>query len=123
MTGRITEFVGIYDADSSLWGEVSYWVGARLGRTHCSLCEITHGLFTEKPDWRRCRDALSVPVRTYHRDDAPPDVLDAADGRFPIVLARSESHLEVALNPAQLESLEGSVERFAEALEAIVVRD
>ena len=53
--GRVNGFVGIYDADATLVGEVSYWIGARLGRTHCSLCELTHGLFTVKREWKECR--------------------------------------------------------------------
>ena len=52
VTGRIEEFIGVYDADGTIVGEVSYWIGARLGRTHCSLCELTHGLFTAKREWR-----------------------------------------------------------------------
>ena len=28
---NITELIGVYDADSTLLGEVSYWIGARLG--------------------------------------------------------------------------------------------
>ena len=36
----------------ALVGEARYWIGARLGRAHCALCDITHGLFTERDDWR-----------------------------------------------------------------------
>lgn len=71
------EFIGVYDADGTLVGEVRYWIRARLGRTHCGLCEITHGLFTERADWRQCRDQLDVEFHTYHRNDAPADVLAA----------------------------------------------
>jgi hypothetical protein len=71
----VRELIGVYDADGTVLGEARYWIGARLGRTHCALCEITHGLFTERADWRRCRDQLDVEFRTYHRNDAPEDVL------------------------------------------------
>ena len=52
MPDAVRELIGVYDADGTLLGEARYWIGARLGRTHCSLCEITHGLFTERADWR-----------------------------------------------------------------------
>ncbi len=39
---RVTTLFGVYDADATLWGEMSYWVGARLGVRHCGLCDITH---------------------------------------------------------------------------------
>lgn len=29
------EYIGVYNADASIWGEVSYWFGARLGIRHC----------------------------------------------------------------------------------------
>jgi hypothetical protein len=40
---RVVRLVGVYDADGTPRGEIAYWVGARLGRTHCALCDITHG--------------------------------------------------------------------------------
>jgi len=36
------EYIGVYNADASVWGEVSYWFGARIGVRHCSLCDVTH---------------------------------------------------------------------------------
>ena len=115
----VTEFVGVYDADSTLLGEVSYWIGARLGTRHCSLCELTHGLFTVRNEWKECRRALSVPVVTYHRNDAPADVLGAAAGRFPVVLARTAGSLEVVLGPDDLEGFGGDTELFAARLASI----
>ena len=112
----VVEFIGIYDADSTVWGEVSYWIGARLGRTHCSLCDITHGMFTEKSQWKTCRTELPVQFVTFHRNDAPDDVLAAVKQRFPIVLARTKTGIEVVMTNNELERLNGSPEQFADAL-------
>lgn len=67
----ITGLVGVYNADGTIRGELAYWVGKRLGRAHCALCDITHGSVKERPEWKRCRDGLPVPFDTYHRDDQP----------------------------------------------------
>ena len=112
----IIEFIGIYDADSTFRGEISYWIGARLGRSHCSLCEITHGLFTTKKQWAQCASDLSVPFITFHRNDAPADVLEAAQGTFPVVLARTSRSLKIVVSPKELDALEGSPERLAQLL-------
>jgi hypothetical protein len=104
--------IGVYDADGSFAGEIRYWVGARLGRTHCSLCEITHGLFREKSEWRDCLDSLNVEFSTFHRDDAPDDVLAACKHELPVVVARIGDDLLVVLGPEQLEALGGDVARF-----------
>ena len=77
-TDRLVRLVGVYDADGTPWGEVAYWVGARFGRRHCSLCEITHGTFRVRREWTACRDTLPVPFDTFHRDDQPDDVRAAA---------------------------------------------
>lgn len=120
MENPIVEFIGVYDADSTLRGEVSYWIGARLGRSHCSLCDITHGLFAQKKEWIRCRDELPVPFITYHRNDAPADVLNAAQGSFPVVLARTSGSLTIAVSPQKLDALQGSPEQLAQLLRTLI---
>ena len=114
MTSDITELIGVYDADSTLLGEISYWVGARIGTTHCSLCELTHGLFTKKSEWKQCADSLTVPFRLFHRDDAPDDVLVALAGEFPAVLQRTTEGLKVILAKDELERFDGHTSDFAE---------
>ena len=114
MTSNITELIGVYDADSTLLGEVSYWVGARFGITHCSLCELTHGLFTKKSEWKQCAESLTVPFLLFHRDDAPLDVLTALTGEFPAVLQRTTEGVSVILTKDELARFDGHTSNFAE---------
>ena len=116
MASDVVELIGVYDADSTLIGEMSYWIGARLGRTHCSLCELTHGMFTVKSEWRECSRGLAVPFRTFHRNDAPADVLSAADGSFPIVLARTAAGIVTVMDRVALERFDGDTESFVRIL-------
>jgi hypothetical protein len=113
MTSHITELIGVYDADSTVFGEVSYWIGARLGITHCSLCEITHGLFAKKSEWKDCAESLSVPFRLFHRDDAPDDVLVKIAGEFPAVLQRTSEGVAVILTKEELENFHGKTSDFS----------
>lgn len=115
-----SEFIGIYDADSTLMGEVSYWINARLGKTHCSLCELTHGVFTKKNEWKSCVSSLSVPFHTFHRNDAPEQALEVAHGRFPIVLARYVDELRVVFTPQQLHQFNGETREFDAALRRLI---
>ena len=115
--GTVVRLVGVYDAEGTLRGELSYWVGARLGRAHCSLCDITHGLLRERADWRDCKDAMAVPFVTYHRDDQPTAVRDAAEGVAPVVLAETAVGHVVLLTREQLEQCGGSVAAFSAALD------
>jgi len=115
---RIVRLVGVYDADGTLRGEVAYWVGARLGRRHCSLCEVTHGMFRKRAEWTACQAGLPIPFDTYHRDDQPDAVRVAADGRYPIVVAETEAGHVVLLAPAELDALNGSIDGLLESIES-----
>jgi len=114
---HIVRLVGVYDADGTLRGEVSYWVGARLGRRHCSLCEITHGSVRERPEWATCRVGLPVPFDTYHRDDQPDIIRTAASGRAPVVVADTNGGPVLLLGPDALDACAGSIEALVESIE------
>lgn len=112
----IERLVGVYHAEGTLRGELAYWVGARLGRAHCALCDITHGLVRERSDWRACRDGLPVAFDTYHLDDQPGDVRDFLDGRSPAVVAETGGGLFLLLDAGELEQCHGSPEELERRL-------
>lgn len=109
---KITRLIGVYDANGTWRGEVAYWIGARLGRRHCSLCEVTHGVFTAKGEWRRCREDLPVPFDTFHRDDQPEAVRGATGDRAPVVVAETTDGLLVLLDGEAIASAEGDPARL-----------
>ncbi|HSP27518.1 MAG TPA: hypothetical protein VLN74_03130 [Ilumatobacteraceae bacterium] len=114
----IARLVGVYDADGTLRGEVEYWVGARLGRRHCSLCEITHGTFRRRPEWDAWRAGLPVRFDTYHRDDQPDAVREVAAGRCPVVVGETtDGGTVLLLGPDELEDCAGSGEQLVAAIE------
>ncbi len=91
----MTKLIGVYGADATLWGEMSYWIGARFGVRHCSLCDITHSLFREKSEWRECKSSLDVDLgvefEAFHRNDQPEDVRKCIDGNYPAVVMRNDA--------------------------------
>jgi hypothetical protein len=118
----VERLIGVYDAEGTLRGELTYWVGARLGRAHCSLCDITHGLLREKGEWQTCRAGLPVPFDTYHRDDQPDDVRAVLAGTYPAVLAATDAGPVLLVGPADLEGCQGSPEALVSAIETAVER-
>lgn len=117
---RILRLIGVYDADGTRRGELRYWIGARLGRTHCALCEITHGIVRPRDDWRRCRDELAVPFEVYHRDDQPSGVRAATDGATPVIVAETSRGVVPLLFPTDLEACGGAPDRLIDAIERAV---
>ncbi len=119
---RIVRLVGVYDADSTLRGELAYWIGARLGRRHCSLCEITHASVRQRPEWKACTTGLPVPFDTFHRDDQPDTVRAASGGRAPVVVAETDIAHVLLVDPGQLDACAGSIDRLIEAIEQSAAR-
>ena len=117
MNGEVDRLVGVYDADGSLRGELAYWVGARFGRAHCALCDITHGTFRERADWRACRDGLAVEFDTVHRDELP-DGLAEVIGPLPAVAAAADGAWHLLLGPDDLEACAADPERLVAAVTA-----
>ena len=113
---RILGLVGVYDAEGSLRGELTYWVGARLGRAHCALCDITHGTFGERDDWRECRASLPVPFTTFHRDDQPAAVRDLLGAHLPAVVAVIGAGHVLLVGPETLDVCHGSPGALVDAL-------
>lgn len=117
---RIVKLTGIYDANGSLAGELSYWMGARLGVRHCALCEITHGLVRAKPEWLELRRNLPVEFTAVHLDERDPAVAEASRGREPCVVAvRDDGSAEVVIDRTELERCEGDPLTFAVLLERV----
>lgn len=121
-TQRIVRLIGVYDAEGTIRGELAYWVGARLDRRHCSLCEITHGSVRQRPEWKRSQEGLPVPFDTYHRNDQPDTIRCAASGQAPVVVAETDTGHVLLLDANDLEACAGSIDRLVDALERSAVR-
>lgn len=113
---HIRRLVGVYNADGTLRGELAYWVGARLGRAHCALCEITHGTLRERPEWKACRAGLPVPFDTYHLNDQPDAVRALVGTQAPAVVADTDQGLVLLMGPVDLERCNSSPDQLSAAL-------
>ncbi len=113
----VTEYIGVYHADGGLLGEAKYVIGHLLGRTQCALCDITHSPVRRKREWDSFVAGLGVPFHLFHLNEMPAEVATVvADVGSPVVLAREGQGLRVALGPADLARLDGSVAAFARAV-------
>ena len=110
----VTELVGVYDADGSLLGELSYVWGKVRGTRHCGLCDITHARVRRKPEWDAMVARLPVPLRVLHLDELD-NALHAVVARTgaPVLLARDTGQdWREALGAQALDAMDGSVGAF-----------
>lgn len=113
----VTALTGVYQADGSLRGELTYALGKLMGTAHCALCDITHAGVREKRGFAACREALPVPLRNVHLDERVPELLQFTEGRTPCVVAHTSQGLVLLLDAGALDGCRGSVTRFREELE------
>ena len=78
---------------------------------------MTHGLFTVKEEWKRCRDGLPVAFDTFHRDDQPEVVRAATGDRAPVVLAETDGGLVVLLDGMQIEAADGDPQHLMQEID------
>lgn len=118
---QITDLYGVYDADGTLVGEAAYWIGARFGLRHCSLCDITHSLFTVKSEWQQCVSKLhadyGITFSAYHRNDQPDEVRAVIAGDYPALVSRdSEGNFEIFLTADEINRSSTSAEEFMQRI-------
>ena len=116
----VRSLTGVYHADGGVRGELAYVVGKAIGRAHCALCDITHGRFSERDEWRACRAGLPVPFATVHRNERTPEVAAATDGWTPSVVAHTDGGVVRLLGPADLEACGADPAALVAALERAV---
>lgn len=114
---QLIELVGVYHANGSLRGELAYVVGKLLGRTHCALCDITHGTVRRKPGFDRCAASLPVPLTLVHLDERDADVAAASDGHTPCIVGRfDDGTARIVVDTEALEACGGDPEALLQLL-------
>jgi hypothetical protein len=113
---RIERLIGVYDADGSLFGELSYVVGHALGRRSCALCDITHGRLRRKPAFDAAVKRLAAPFELLHRDEQMPQLAATTEGSLPCVVAGRGDDLTVLVGPGALAACAGDPAALMDAI-------
>ena len=81
---------GIYNADGSFFGEFRYSVLKVVGKSSCSLCELTHGWNPfGKRKWKTVCKSSDLDIQLIHRDEATASQLKTA-GDLPSFITESD---------------------------------
>ncbi|MBJ7509416.1 MAG: hypothetical protein JHD37_09280 [Ilumatobacteraceae bacterium] len=88
---KIVRVIGVYDADGTIIGELTYfWQKTFRGR-HCTLCDITHGAIKMRSEWNLAVAELGLEFELLHRDEATHRHTSVQGYQPPCVLAQDES--------------------------------
>jgi len=117
---RCERLVGIYDADGTIRGELSYLFGRTRGTAHCALCDITHGRLRRRADFDNACRELAVPLELRHRDEIDETVRAAAGGNYPCIVGIGAAGAWVVMDRDDLETCAGDPATLVEQLNAAV---
>ena len=113
----IDKLIGIYNANGSITGEISFLFGKLTGQAQCALCDISHGPFKKKSAFSRAQQTLGVPFEILHLDE-----LDATLCSFkqyaPCVVAIRGLECSILISKAELARCDSDVGRFFDSLKA-----
>ncbi len=97
------KIVFVYNADSGVFNTLSD-IGHKIfsPQTYqCSLCEITHSIFTVRGEWKSYIESLGVTCEFMHRDEFVKQYgTDEKD--FPAVYIASEQGINRCLGPEEI---------------------
>jgi hypothetical protein len=110
---------GIFQANGGLIGEVSYMVGKLTGKSHCSLCDITHGRWSEKSEMVDCRESSEAPFLLVHLNEQSDALAAFTAKKTPCVVAElTNGEFVMLLDSEKLESCVGEFSSFEAAFNA-----
>lgn len=115
-------YLGVYDADGGLAGELRYVVGHLLGTAECALCDITHSPVRRKRAWDAMVAELDAPFDLLHRNELTEvETLALTPMGLPIVAAElADGRWVELLGRDALDACDGDVDTFARVLRAAV---
>jgi hypothetical protein len=103
----MSHYIGIYNADGTILGEIAYVAKKLVGRGSCALCDITHGWTGRRRDFDATCSAAAIDWTLLHRDEATAEQLAAA-GALPAVIRQNNSGTwELVLGPSELDECDG----------------
>ena len=113
---EMVEFVGIYNADSGIRGELTYVLIKLSGKSSCSLCEITHGWNPfGRNAWRTsCRES-GLDLTLIHRNNASAQQLNAVES-LPAILKKTDGNWSQVVSADQLLSAKNDFTKIFDLL-------
>ena len=110
----------IYNAEGSIKGELKYLYEKYFKDINCSMCDITHGVFTHKKKWENNCSASHLNIECLHLDELTKDIKNLVINEAPCVVAQVNSTNKIVINNKELANMGGDVDSFFSHLYKVV---
>ncbi len=108
---------GIYNADGSFLGELRYSISKIIGKSSCSLCELTHGWNPfGKRKWKTVCKSSDLDICLIHKGEATASQLRAA-GDLPSFITEYEGDWIQIMGTGQISEFENQPFELVSELE------
>ena len=97
----------VYNADTGLFNTMAD-IGHKIfsPQTYsCDLCQLTHGYFSERAEWRAFVEQLGVESRFLHRDEFHREFPGQPDA-LPAVFIHRDNELSLCIDSVELSRFE-----------------
>jgi len=104
MPDNTSTLIFVYNADSGLFNTMSDIAHKMLSPAtySCNLCAITHGLLSEKQEWRAFIEQLGVAVEFLHRDEFVKQYKQTLSS-YPVILQRQGQTISTLIASKQID--------------------
>ena len=110
----------IYNAEGSIFGELKYLYKKYTKNIKCSMCDITHNIFSEKSEWKNKCIISPFKIECLHLDELPKNIKNLVTGNTPCVVTKKNSINEIIINNEELIDMRGNVDSFFNHLHKII---
>ena len=110
----------IYNAEGSIKGELKYLYEKYFKDIKCSMCDITHGVFTQKKKWTSKCLASNLNIECLHLDELPNNIKNLVINNTPCVVAQVNSTSKIIINNKELANMGGDIDSFFSHLDKVV---
>ena len=84
------------------------------------MCDITHGVFTQKKKWTSNCSASLLNIECLHLDELPKDIKNLVLNKAPCVVAQVNSTNKIVINNKELANMSRDVDSFFSHLNKVV---
>ncbi|BAX95753.1 hypothetical protein MSTE_00410 [Mycobacteroides stephanolepidis] len=124
MANEIVGFVGVYNGDGGVRGELAWVLGKLRGTASCALCDITHRGIRSNPEWKDLACTLGVPIDLVHRNERSIEIERLTGDLTPAVVAQTTDGDYVVMGPEDFTGASGDAVAFVRTLrQACMDRD
>ncbi|MBN7557983.1 hypothetical protein [Mycobacteroides abscessus] len=116
MANQIVGFVGVYNGNGGVRGELAWALGKLRGAASCALCDITHRGIRTNPRWQDLACTLGAPIDLVHRNKRSAEIARLTGDRTPAIVAQSTEGNRVVMGPEDFSGVAGDAQEFIRIL-------